>query len=158
MKKIITISIIMLSFVALMAQGRPERNGAMQRSQRPSFEQFMAEKTQFMLAEMKLPQADSAKFVPVFQELQKAKGELMRRYGSMRETYMRIRRNEQIADSLYIKAVMNESELQVADARLEQEYLVKFSKVLTPKQLFDYNEANKKFKNSFMNRPRSRHK
>lgn len=160
MKKLIITCILLftaLCFTVLFAQSRPTQHGhhnGAAGSSRPSFEQFMAEKTQFMLNEMKLPAADSANFVPLYQALQREKGELLKQYSETRKVYMRMRNNEPVADSLYIKAVMSDAALQVADAQLEETYLQKFSKVLSPRQLFSYQEATKKFKNSFMsNRP-----
>lgn len=148
---------MVLTFGLAMAQGNGQPRRDMQHGSRPSIEDFMAEKTRFMLKEMHLSAADSAKFVPLFTELQKEKADLIRKYGSgMREVSMKLRRNEAVADSMYVKIVMNEAEMQVADAMVEKKYLEMFQTILTPQQLFNYQNAARKFKSNMMNRPQQR--
>lgn len=124
------------------------------RRQKPSFEQFMADKTRFLMAEMQLPAADSAKFVPLYRQMMKAKGQLMRKYRPQRGLARRHKSGEAIPDSVYQKAVFDDITLRIEDAKLEQEYLHKFAKVLTPKQLYSYQLAEKRFIDKLARQPR----
>lgn len=143
----------LLLVISSNATASNQEKGEEARRQRPSFEQFMAEKIRFLVQEMKLNASDSANFVVVYQQLQKEKGDLMRKYHSNREIARRIRSGETMPDSLYLKIVMSDAQLQVEDAQLEKTYLEKLSKVLTAKQLYEYQWAERKFRNSFMQRP-----
>ena len=156
MKRILSVLFLLLTTAfALVAQNtgnqhnpnRPNGPGNM-----PSFEQFLADKTAFMVKEMQLNKNDSVKFVDLYMKLQQEKGTLMRKYRSDREVFRRLREGAELPDSLYLKIVFNDSQMQVEDAKLERDYLDKFSKILTPKQLFAYMLADRKFKNSFMQR------
>ncbi|MBP5717017.1 MAG: hypothetical protein J6W69_07865 [Bacteroidales bacterium] len=153
MKKILLIFTLLLGFLAnvpAIAQERGNRGNG--ERQYPSFEQFMAEKIHFLVQEMKLNATDSAQFITVYQELQREKGQLMAKYRGTRDIVRKIRNGETVADSLYIKVVNIDAQVQAEDAQLELKYIEKFAKVLTPKQLFDYRQAEKKFKNNFMQR------
>ena len=119
-----------------------------------SFEQFMSGRIGFLVAEMKLNSEDSAKFVKLYNEMMAEKGQLMRKYRGGRELYHKLFTGQNVPDSLYTNVVMNNAKLQLEDAQLEMNYLEKFSKILTPRQLFDYQSAERKFKSTLMQRPR----
>lgn len=150
MKKLLLVFTLLTGLLA-NAPAVAQNNGGGDR-QFPSFEQFMAEKICFLVKEMKLNAADSTKFISVYQELQREKGQLMMKYRGTRDVIRKIRRGETVADSLYIKVVNIDAQVQAEDAQLELKYIDRFAKVLTPKQLFDYRQAEKKFKNNLMQR------
>ncbi|MBO7379925.1 MAG: hypothetical protein J6U31_09300 [Bacteroidales bacterium] len=152
-KSILTLCLCLMAFVGSVsfAQQQPAK---VKQGGRVSFEQFLAHKTQFLLKEMQLPAEDSARFVPIYKDLQKEKGDLMRRYRKSREVGHRIRRGENVPDSLYAFAVFSDAQLQIEDAQLDKAYLEKFAKVLTPQQLYSYQEAERKFRDSLARQPR----
>ena len=152
MKKFLSVLLVLMAAMvsfSVYAQ-KPQEHKPQSGHERQSFEQFMASKTRFLVQEMKLEAADSVRFVEVYQQLMKDKGALMHRYHQNRDVMHRIRKGEVVADSVYTRLVNDEAALQVEDAQLEQSYLERFSKVLTPRQLYDYRMAEKKFKNNFM--------
>lgn len=152
MKKIfLAFCLLLTTSVCLFAQGQPAR-GREGRGGIPSFEQFMAEKTNFMVKEMKLNAADSTRFVSIYMQLQQEKGKLMQKYRNGREVFQKMRQGEELEDSLYMRIVINDAQIQLEDAKLEREYIDKFAKVLTPKQVFSLMLAERKFKNTFMQR------
>lgn len=136
----------------LLAQGRADK----QKPGNHSFEQFLNFKTHFMLKEMDLPAADSAKFVPLYKELQQEKGKLMRKYRGGRNANHQIQKGGQIPDSVYLKAVYQNADLQIEDAKLDRDFLNKLAKVLKPKQLYKYQEAERKFRDNLTNQYRDR--
>lgn len=153
MKRILFLTTLVLSLTLnCIAQPHGTRRPHMNNhgGPRPSFEQYMNEKTSFILSEMQLSSADSAKFVPMFKDLQVAKAELMRKYGSSRRVNASIRRNEPVADSLKVKAALDEAALQVEDAELEKQFLQKLSAEFPAEQVNLYTQAVRKFKDEVM--------
>ena len=144
MKNIFTL-ILMLSCMTLMAQN-PQNHQRPQR-QAPNMEKYLQDRTDFVIGKMKLSPADSIKFVPIYKEKLKAKGNLMT---NSRPPH--IHPGKEYADSVYMKAVEMETNYKVEDAKIDQEYNKKFSQILTPKQLFIYMQAEKQFIGSFMHR------
>lgn len=137
---------------SLFAQGQNHKPGP-----NLSFEQFMAGRISFLVKEMKLNEKDSVQFVKVYNEMMAEKGQLMRKYRGGRELYHKLFTGQNVPDSLYTKVVMANAKLQLEDAQLEMTYLEKFSKILTPRQLFDYQSGERKFRSDMMQRPRNKH-
>ena len=147
MKRISILILVTLAAVGMAAA--QQQNGG----KRPSFEQFLKDKTAFIVHEMRLPEKDSAAFVPLYIELQQKKGELFQRHSpASRRLRQQLKGGGSDVDgALYIEAVESEAQMNVDDALLEQEYIAKFKQVLSPRQLYDYMRAEKKFKSRFMN-------
>lgn len=123
---------------------------------RPSFEEFLRNKTEYIVKEMKLDEPTATKFIPLYEELQKAKGALFQKYGNaFRDLRREMKKNKgTVSDQLYLQAVKNDAQLNFEDAQLERDYLNKFEMVLTPKQLYEYVKAEKHFKAQFWNKGR----
>jgi Spy/CpxP family protein refolding chaperone len=121
---------------------------------RPSMQQFIQDKTQFVLREMKLSPADSARFAPVYTQLQVEKANLMRTHMQVGQDARKAypgKKPEQWPDSVKLAMVRAEYRLGVEDATLELHYLGRFEQILTPEQLLRYTHAEKSFKQKFMN-------
>lgn len=141
MKKLtLILSFIICSLVAFAQQPQ----GQAKKPNRPNYEQFVQEKTNFLLRELKLSPADSTKFVPLYKEKMMAKGALMQKY-----RHQHFGKMEEITDDIYLKAVMNDVNRDLEDAQLEKDYVEQFKAILTPKQLFTYMMAERKFINQF---------
>lgn len=143
MKKLCLTLVLIISCLSLSAQ--PGRQGR-GRGQMPNLEKYLEDRISFVTKAMHLDPADSIKFVPLYKEKLKAKGESMFKNHSRQ----RIMPNQEYADSVYINAVMAEAQYKIDDANIDMEYLKKFEKILTPKQLFRYIQAEKMFVGSFM--------
>ncbi len=152
------LGLLLVSLLSLQVMAQDNRPGRQGRGNGgpQSFEQFMAARISFLVQEMKLNEADSAQFVVVYNEMNKAKGDLFRKYSGRRDVYRKLHHGEAVDNAALLQVVRNNAQLQVEDAQLEQTYLEKFAKILTPRQLFDYKEAEWKFKNNMMQRPRNR--
>lgn len=143
---------ILLCFAAIMSasaqrpQGRP--GGRPNGGQMPNFEKFLQDRISFVTKAMKLSADDSIKFAPIYKEKLKAKGELMLKY-----RHQRIAPNREYADTTYTNAAIAETEYKIEDAKVDMSYLVRFQSILTPKQLYDYIQAEKRFVGSFMRGP-----
>lgn len=144
----ITMSVGMMNF----AQGQNLRQGPGHGQSRMSFEQFMAGRISFLVKEMKLSTNDSVQFVSIYNEMMTEKGQLMRKYRGGRELMHKLFSGQNVPDSLYTNFVMNNAKLQLEDAQLEMKYLERLSKILTPRQLFDYQSGERKFRDNMMQR------
>lgn len=150
-KRILSLVLVTTISIMALAQGRHEGPKPGSKSEgRPSFEKFMQEKTDFIVREMQLPQAASAQFVDLYKEMQLEKGKTMQKFHDRRTAIHKARRGEQATDAEYLEAARAEVSLSVEDAMIDQKYLERFEKVLTPEQLFRYVQAEKKFKSQFM--------
>ncbi len=161
MKQLHIFFALCLALVAfpLMAQPGPDGQPPKRPATRPSLQQFVQDKTSFILREMKLSPADSARFAPVYMQLQVEKANLMRTHLEVgreaRKAYPGLQ-PEQWPDSVKLAMVRAEYRLGVEDATLELHYLGRFEQILTPTQLIQYTHAEKSFKQKFMNGPERR--
>ncbi|MCF0179576.1 MAG: hypothetical protein HUJ97_04940 [Bacteroidales bacterium] len=146
MKHILTIILMLSCLVSYAQQTQRLRRGPM-----PNVEKYFQDRTDFVIQKMKLSPEDSVKFVPIYKEKLKAKGDLM-----MKSRPPHLRPGVEYADSMYLKAVNAEMNYQLEDAKLDLEYNKKFEKILTPKQLFIYLQAERQFVGSFMHRGNQR--
>ena len=146
------IMIILACLLCITAQPQGARQSNPQAHGGFSFEQYQQDKCDFIVKEMELSEADINKFLPTYKELLKAKSELYHKYGKSRRVMRDVREGKQVPDSIMQHASQDASQLQVEDAKLEQEYLQKFEKLLTPVQIIRLQEAEQKFKNEMMKR------
>lgn len=150
MKKLLILFVACLAFVSAQAQAPSashERGG-----QRPSIEEFFTYKTNFIIKDLKLNAADSARFVPLYRDYMKAKGELMRNASGSHAMGRKMMRGETITDDDYLKAARGEVEFKVKESELAREWLAKFETVLTPQQLFSLLRAEEHFAVEMTNR------
>lgn len=153
MKKIITFMLLMVAVTA-MAQ-RPQQ-GRREHGQRPSIEQFNQQKCQYVVRHLGLSAADSLRFVPIYQEQLKKKGDLMRRYAADRATMHALRQHQQVADTTLQRINRQQADWKVEDAKLEQAFLIQLEQVLSPAQIYNYVQVEQKFKNEMMGRYQQR--
>ena len=149
-----------VAFAAPQDRERKDRRPPMMAEQRgenraEAFKKFMEDKIDYLVHEMKLSENQTEEFEKIYRELQREKFELMKKHTSAARQLRRMKRenpNTTIDEALYRQAIEGEYQLNIDDAQLEKLYLEKFSKVLTPKQLYEYLHAEKRFKQNFMNK------
>lgn len=156
MKKIFGILLGILFCTCVMAQA-PRNNNEHRphpAGQRPhmSIEEFLQMKTDFIIKEMHLGAADSAKFAPIYAAQQKAKGQSMQKYHNDRQVMRKIFTGQNVTDEEYLKAIENEVQMPIEEAQSDKACVEKLKGVLTPKQIYDYLRAERKFKAEMMNR------
>ena len=156
MKRLVLfLALVLIVSAAAMAQNNRLGEGG-ERQERPSFESFMRTKCDMVVHELGLSSKDSARFIPIYQELLKEKSELYKKYGGGHRLRMAIERGEAVPDTALMRVIYNSSQLQVEDAQLEHRYLLRLSGVLTPVQLYNLQKAEQKFRMSIMRRPQKR--
>lgn len=134
---------LLLSFLAITSFAQ---------HQRPSFEQFQQMKLDFIVKEMGLSEADAQKFAPIYKELIQERSSLYLKYRANGKIKRDIRKGVQVADTTLQRISRDDAQLQIEDAKLEQEYQQKFEQVLTPQQVCAWREAEKKFRGNMMRR------
>lgn len=148
------VCLLAVVFTILPAQPRGNGSKGHKPPRRPNPERFIEDKICFIVREMQLSAADSLRFVPLYKQLQKDKFLLMkRRTASTHDLRRRLSKSPdaEIQDSVYLKVVEDEYRCNIEDAQLEAAYLEKFKKILSPRQLYSYSRAEKRFKSKFMN-------
>lgn len=120
--------------------------------QRASFEQFQQMKLDFIVKEMGLSEGEIQKFEPIYKELIQERSALYRKYRANGRIKKAIRDGEQVADTTMQRISRDDAQLQIEDAKLEQEYQQKFEQVLTPQQVCAWRDAEKKFRSNMMRR------
>ena len=163
---LLTILSCLLMFTAMADILLPGQPRVAKREHQPhprgefSFEKYQEDKCNFIIKELGLTAEETDKFLPVYRELLQAKSSLYHKYGGAHRIMRSVNEGQEVADTTMQRAVQNSRKLQLEDAKLEQDYLVKFEKILTPKQIIKLQEAEQKFKNEMMKRvpmPRPRH-
>lgn len=162
MKRRIWLSLCLLLFAVAVLPAQSLKNNAKdgRPPHRPNPERFIDDKVRFIVCQMNLSAADSLRFVPIYRQLQKEKFDLMKkRTASVHDLRRRLGKSPEanIPDSLFLKAVEDEYLYNIEDAKLESAYLEKFRAVLSPRQLYDYSRAEKRFKRNFMNQDVRKH-
>lgn len=114
---------------------------------RANFEDYLKRKCDFVIAELGLTPAEVERFLPVYRELQQSKSAIYRRYGGNRDVRRRIAQGEQVPDSTLMRVVNNTKQRELEDAQLEQQFVPRLAKVLTPLQLVRLGMAEQKFQN-----------
>lgn len=146
MKRLLLFLILTLGCsLCFSQQPQQSKHNGHSHGNRPNFERFIEDRVRFVTQVMELEPADSIKFVPLYKDMLKEKGELM-----FKRPRQRIRKDQQYPDSVYTKAAESEIEFKVEDAKIELKYLYKFQTILTPKQVFSWIQAEKMFISSFM--------
>lgn len=126
--------------------------GEEQKFQQQNLEEFLHSKCTQVIRELNLSSFDSAHFEPVYHEMQREKMELFKKYGGMRRIRMAVESGQTVPDTTLLRVVNNNARLQVEDALLEQRYLNKLSRILTPLQLFKLQQAEQKFRSEMVKR------
>lgn len=155
MKKIFSLLIAMLLCTCVWAQMPMQRGNVQGQGMTPpklSIEDFLKMRIDFIIGEMHLNTADSSKFAPVYAEMLKQKGESMQKHHNDRQVMRKIYTGQTVTDEEYMKAVDNEISMPLEEAQTDKAFVEKLKKILSPKQIYDYLRAERKFKGEMMGR------
>ena len=150
MKHIITL-ISLLIMLPLCASAQQRSHGGRGASA-DGFDRYLHTKCDMVVHELGLSPKDSARFIPIYHELQEEKSKLYRKYGGSRRVRLAIESGQQVADSTLLRVIHNNAQLQVEDAQLEQRFMARFLSVITPLQFYRMQQAEQKFKTEMVKR------
>jgi hypothetical protein len=110
------------------------------------FEQFKAEREDFISKAMKLTNDEKKAFWPLCNELQMKKFELNK---TLREEMRKINRanreKQPVSEADYKKVLELGSQVKIQEAQLEQEYFSKFLQILPAEKVFLYRQSEQSF-------------
>ncbi|MBR4898414.1 MAG: hypothetical protein IKZ48_06480 [Prevotella sp.] len=135
MKKILTIFLVLMVSVAVSAQEQP----------RFSPEKFDAELQQFIVQEAHLTPQESARFFPVYKEMQR----------KQRAIYERMRQLGKIKpqdEAGCQKAIQDRDNIDVELKRIQQTYHNKFLDILPASKVYDVIQAEDRFHRRMLKR------
>ncbi|MDR0508100.1 MAG: hypothetical protein LBH32_14990 [Dysgonamonadaceae bacterium] len=151
--------IILLCFsgmnVALFAQD----NQSNDKKWKENFEQFKAEREEFISKAMNLTEDESKNFWTLCNELQMKKFELNKAlHAELRKVRQAKRDNKTVSDADYKKIVELNASVKVKEAQLDEEYVAKFLKVVSAEKVYLYQHAERQFANKMFGQREKREK
>lgn len=110
-------------------------------------ESFLVKRSAYITAELGLTPEEAAAFIPLCEELQQKKFEVGQ---TCRKLTKDVRDMSKPTDSDYTKVIDECLDVNLKEAKLEQEYYEKFKEVLPPAKLYKYKQVEYKFAREFM--------
>ena len=135
MKKLLFLLALVCS-VSVMQADEPQKNGG--EPQKFSPEKFQAELEKFMTQEAGLTTDESAKFFPLYREMQK-------KQRAVWEQMKALGRNKPAEEAACRKVVEKRDELELEQKRILQIYHKKFFQVIPASKVYDVIHAENKF-------------
>ncbi|MCC8198185.1 MAG: hypothetical protein LIP06_06305 [Tannerellaceae bacterium] len=135
----------MITFFPFSAIGQEAEGN--QVNKRFDRESFLVKRSAYITAELGLTPEEAAAFIPLCEELQQKKFEVGQ---TCRKLTKDVRDMSKPTDSDYTKVIDECLDVNLKEAKLEQEYYEKFKEVLPPAKLYKYKQAEYKFAREFM--------
>ncbi|MDE6192125.1 MAG: Spy/CpxP family protein refolding chaperone [Muribaculum sp.] len=112
------------------------------------FKELRQYKHNFLTKELDLTKEQEAKFFPMYDEMDDAMFKINREARAMEKKITKS--SEKVSDLEYEKAAEAMYEVKGKEAAIEKQYFTKFKTVLTPKQLFELKQAERRFTDKLM--------
>lgn len=112
------------------------------------FKELRQYKHNFLSKELDLTKEQEAKFFPMYDEMDDAMFKVNREARAMEKKITKS--SEKVSDLEYEKAAEAMYEVKGKEAAIEKQYFTKFKTVLTPKQLFELKQAERRFTDKLM--------
>jgi hypothetical protein len=120
---------------------------------REGFEKFKAERKEFISKAINLTDDESKGFWSVCDEYQAKKFELNK---PLRDEIRKIRQAKKegktVSDTDYKKVVELSASIKVKEAELDEEYIIKFLKILPAEKVYLYQQAEREFAGKMVDR------
>ena len=154
--------IIFATFSILMHFQAAAQGGQGQTRKQEHFDRgaFETKRNAYITAELGLTPEEAAQFIPLYVELRQKRFEAGR---ESRKIMREIHRKEshqktQITDAEYTQAIDICLDAYLKEAELEKAYYERFKKILSPKKLYQLDQAESKFMRSYMREERRQEK
>lgn len=118
-----------------------------------SKEEFDAKREQFITKQVGLTDKEAAAFFPIYNECQRKKHELNGQIWKLR----RDTRDKQLSEKEYCQLLEKIADLRIQAEELEKEYLPRYHKVLTYKQIFAVQGAEGRFQRELLKKMKPSH-
>jgi tRNA U34 5-carboxymethylaminomethyl modifying GTPase MnmE/TrmE len=145
MRKTLLVVLGILFLLNVQAQNRPDRSAYR--------EQIKAAKVAFITNKLDLNSETAQVFWPIFNEYEKEKSELARKYYDQKRGYAKDRGDYSSMSEADAKKMLEVYVIQKeAEAKIEKDYLPKFQKVLSAQQTWLLITSEAEFRRSLMQR------
>lgn len=126
-----------------------DRDSQKERQQRTEWNREMLQaKIDFMSRELKLTDQQKEKFGPAFESMDRETSKLFQQTRSMTKSVYD--KGEKATDLEREKAAEAMFEMKSKEGEIEMKYYKKFKEILTPQQIFEYKNAERKFNKELM--------
>jgi hypothetical protein len=127
-----------------------------QKPEKPDFEKIKAEKVAFFSSTLALTPAEAEKFWPVYNELEKKKGEI---WGKRREFEEKLENEfDKMSENECKELSRKMSSMLLEDGKLSTEYNEKFLNILPAKKVVQIYQAEMKFRHQLLRSYRDKEK
>ena len=140
---------VFLTFIVIVIVGIVDMPVSGQANTRQTFNRndFLGRRNAFIIAEIGLTTEETSKFIPLENEF---KMKLFETGRDCRRLTQEIQNKRNITDAEYVRMIDCYLENRLKEAQLEQEYVEKFKKILSPEKIFKYQQADTKFSQEFI--------
>jgi len=119
---------------------------------RAEFEEFKEKRVAFITKAMELTADEAKAFWPLYNELQEKKFELNQQ---LRRVLYEFRGSERDrkkrTEAEYKEFVKRYTQFKIKEAKLDEEYIAKFAKVISYEKIFRYQQAEQQFARQMLN-------
>ena len=143
MNKIITCLIVLFTLLAV------NLNAQQDASRKKRIEEYRKKHIAYIEERVHLTQTQSEKFWPIYNEFQDKKILLLRPYRKKVKAFNTI---STPSDEEYQDIVMEGLETKKREIELTQQYYSKFQEILSPQELYDFNQAEESFNKEYLKR------
>lgn len=152
-KLIIGLCLILASLTPNFVCGQEKGGHNKGRQQRQEWNREMLQaKIDFISRELKLTDEQKEKFAPAFEAMDKETGKLNYQTRSMAKSVYE--KGEKATDLELEKASEAMFELRGKESEIEMKYYKQFKQILSPRQMFEFKEAERKFNKELMRQHR----
>ena len=124
---------------------------------RAEFEELKEKRVAFITQAMKLNSEEAKAFWPLYNELQEKKIELNRKLRRAIFEFMGNEREKKTHTENEYKEIVNlYAQAKIKEFKLDEEYILKFSKVISYEKIFCYQQAEQQFARQMLDQGRER--
>ncbi|MDD6210570.1 MAG: hypothetical protein PUB21_08205 [Bacteroidales bacterium] len=141
MKRFIT-SLLLLLFVINIVN-------AQDADRKKRIEEYRARHVAYITERVHLTQTEAEKFWPLYNEFHDKRMVLLRNYKKEAKAFKKL---ESPTEKEYKDIIEKELEVKMKEATLTREYYLKFQKILSPKGLYEFSQAEDAFSKDYLKR------
>jgi Spy/CpxP family protein refolding chaperone len=155
-KKLLFTITILAGFILITANSfAQDENQEPKKEGKELFEKFKLKRKEFISKAMNLTESEKNAFFPLCNELQMKKYELNKKLReSIRKILKAQKNNQAVTEEDYKKVIELSIQVKQKELKLEEEYIDKFLKVISPEKVFLYQRAEQQFGRSMATSPR----
>lgn len=148
MKKLILFTLIFMAFLPTYAQNKKATRAEMMK-------EFREMKMKYIAQEIDIEDGKRSEFFELYSQMEDEKYKV---FSAVKKTEKEVKSNKNATDADYERLSNQITQAKVKDAEISKIFDEKFSRILSPKQMFKMKEAEQNFRKKMDNMRRIRHK